>query len=147
MPATKKFLSAMTRRRIQKMLDLVAAKPEKYDQNNYPDNGAYSGHTCETPFCAAGFAVLANDPKRFSLLMALGLVNWHHEANEALKLPRNATSQRLFLTYTDWPEKFKLMYRKAEYRKTEKAQVRGRLKAFLAFWQHILDTDGEYIRY
>jgi hypothetical protein len=130
------YLKADTRRRIQKMMDAVTNDPRKYNQQSYPGQ-------CGTPFCAAGFAVLANNRKRFLELMKDPYaVNWDYEAKKALKMPEDAHTNAVFLTVGMWPEKYRAMYSSAWDRKTPKARAARRLKAFLGFWKSILENDG-----
>jgi hypothetical protein len=91
--------------------------------------------------------VLANDKKLFRRLASTGQVSWRNEARTVLKLPAQVNSAYIFLTENVWPDKFRRMYEQAAYLKTPKARARRRVKAFLAYWQDILDTDGAHIRH
>jgi hypothetical protein len=60
----KKFLTASIRARIVKMMEYVRHHPSSLNQNSFPDGKANG--TCNTPYCAAGHAVFAKYPQRFS---------------------------------------------------------------------------------
>lgn len=143
MKAVKKFFSDESILRIDKMLAALVADGKNYNQDAYPTN--MMGY-CNTEFCMAGFAVLANDPARYAFLIRKDgrhplSVQWQTEARKALKIkPADHILRRIFGTASEWyDERSKARYHAA---KTH----RGRVSAAVGYWKKIVKTDGAILQ-
>lgn len=151
---TAKFLKAPARRLIMKMLEMVQSEPGSVDQNSYPE-GIDTG-ICNSPYCATGHLIFAKSPRLFTKLCKreaqYNNVNWDAEARDVLGLgshpmyhPAPGVSpyyNSWFGFSASWPDKFSSMYTTAASRKTKKAREKGKMRAFVARWQDLLDNDG-----
>lgn len=135
----KKRLSALAVQRIRKMIERVKADPANYDQNRYSYSAKLS---CGTPFCAVGhlLAVCPSIQKKHTLA-DLGYREWLDIGRQCLGT-NDIDIYTLFSSSGEWPEEFAQMYYAANGYKTEKAQMRGRVRAFEARWNRFIETDG-----
>lgn len=135
------------------MLKAVKSSPESYDQSLYPR--PVNGGVCSTAFCAAGHIIIAKSPKLFAELFKryeiegrddLGhKVDWMTEAMKVLGLDYGRIHGGLLFGTADvWPERFKFEYNQAYFRKAEKARANQRVRAFIAYWKYLIDTDMAY---
>lgn len=138
---------------VNKMLDLMKAERKLYNQGAFPaptseDFGVPNAPiVCNTPFCAAGFVVMAKSERLFRELSKQdyndGSVSWETEAAHIIGIPLDSgvtasydEVYSLFGSAGSWPEKYAERYRRA-------TTPMARVNVATARWKAWLKAEGQ----